>query len=271
LLGCLGVASAALGETEAAIDYHERELAIITRTAGELSTDAAISLNNLAIALAADDNLRAAAALQYAVAIGERVYPDHPSQATSLSNLAFMCSEAGHPIMAIAWAERALVIQQKLLAPDHLDILLSISNLANYERERGEFARALVHAERLYGLAAEIVDSPQKLAAGILFSTGTMLLELAGDRARGTALYEHAIGMRETLRRRKDEVVLNTVRNAAARLFVAGATAEAIAVLDGAKRRARHPPFALIYDAKIAAIRANDRDTVIEDTELEDA
>ncbi len=264
----LGQAATARGDTDTAVEQFERALAIYLEHLGEDRYEVAICLNNLANALSEVDSLDAAATAQYAVAVGERAFPDSPYHATAVSNLAYHCSEAGKPLAAIGYGERALAVVERR-AVWSLDIALMLSNLAHYQREAGRDDLAAPRVQQLAALAPQLVDSGQETAAAILFSTATLTLELAKDAARAAELYASGLALRESLREPDDEVVLNTARNAAARLFVAGAADRAIELLDAAKRRWKHKPFKQILDDKLKALRAGDREAVIEDTEME--
>jgi len=108
-----------------------------------------------------------------------------------------------------------------------------------------------------------------------MFSTGTTLLELARDVPCAVGLFTDALVMRERLRADDDEGVLNTARNAAARLFEAGAVDEATALLVAARMRwadedAARDEQLVALDETIAALRRGDRAAVIADTELAD-
>ncbi|MBA3540219.1 MAG: tetratricopeptide repeat protein [Deltaproteobacteria bacterium] len=264
----LGRALHLLGDTDAAIDELESALALLVGHLGELHAEVALCANNLGLAWVDEDLWNAAAAMQYAKAIGDHVYAaDAPQQATTLSNLAYMCSEAGQPATAIAYSERALAMQERTLSPWHLDVALTLSNLAHYHRELGQGdERALSLALQLATVVPELVKTDDETAASIAFSTGTLVLELAHDPSRAAGLYETALAMRVRLRN-PVKTIVNTVRNASARLFVAGATEVAIAFLERVEVRGATMRTAL--PAQLAAVRAGDRDAVLEGTELE--
>ncbi len=265
----LGRALQLLGDTEQAIAELEHALELHIAHLGELHAETATCANELGMVWSDEDIWNAAAAMQYAIAIGERVHgADAPEQATTLTNLAYLCSEAGQPATAIAYSERALAIQERTLPPWHLDVALTLSNLANYHRELGQSDRASTLALQLANVIPELVKSDAEIAAGIAFSTGTLLLELAHDPARAADLYGTALAMRVRLRN-PGAAITNTVRNASAHLFAAGATGVAIAFLERVEVRGVKTQKAVA--AQLAAVRAGDRDAVLEGTELEPA
>lgn len=268
----LGQAATALGDHDTAVEHFERALEQLIAVVGELHPDVSICLVNLGLAASASDNWKAAAATQYAIAIDERAgRTEHPFHATALDNLAYYCSEVGKPLAAIAYAERALALRDKTCPPWHLDVALTLSNLANYHREAGREDLALARARQLAAIAANLEKTEQETAAAILFSTGTLLLELANDPAAAFALYTAAVTLRERLREEEDDVVVNSLFNAVARMFVAGASERAIALLEAARTRWEDEDNLELVADTLEAVRAGDREAVLQGTELDES
>jgi tetratricopeptide (TPR) repeat protein len=265
------------GEHEEARGHLARALEILVATAGEKHVETAVCLNNLGMAWVNDDEpLEGAAAFQYALAIGEHVYPDdHPYQATTLSNLAYCASETGHHAQAIAYGERAMAMQLKRRGPDDVDVAIAISNVCHYYKDLGKpdgaaplLARIAEHADAL--AATDRID-----AANVLFSTGTLTLELLHDASGAARFYTKALRQRERLLGIEDVVVLNTARNAGAHLFEAGGRAEAESLLKEAiarwKAAEEHDDDAIeTLQAQLEGVCAGDRDAVLEGSELEE-
>lgn len=268
----LGQAATAIGDADTAALHFERAFELLTAAVGELHPDVSICLVNLGLAATASDNWKAAAATQYAIAIDERAgRTEHPFHATALNNLAYYCSEVGKPRTAIVYAERALAILEKTCPPWHLDVALTLSNLANYHREAGREDLALVRARQLAAIASELEKTAQETAAAILFSTGTLLLQLGKDPAAAFALYTTAVSLRERLREEEDDTVVNSLFNAVAHMFVAGATDRAIALLEGARSRWEDEDNLDLLEETLEAVRAGDREAVLQGTELDES
>jgi tetratricopeptide (TPR) repeat protein len=272
LVAGIGRALAMLGDTDEAVEHLERALKILVATVGETHVEVAVCLVNLGMVWPDDDPYGAAAVTQHGVAVGEHAYADgHPYQATALSNLAHFCSQVDKPLAALAYSERALAIQEKHLGPWDIAVAITLSNMANYRREAGQDELALSVAMRLATVAPELARTDQENAASVMFSTGTILLELARDAARASELYAAALAMRERLLEPGDEAIVNTALNAAARLFDAGAPDLAIALLEAAKSRWADDDFLESLEAKLDALRVGDRLAVIEGTELDES
>jgi Tfp pilus assembly protein PilF len=262
---------------EEAREHFTQALEIFLETVGEKHADTAVCLNNLGLSWVNDDEpLEGAAAFQYALAIGEHLYPpDHPYQATTLSNLAYCASEMERPEQAVAYGERALAMQVARRGPADPDVAISISNLCHYQRERGRDDLAAPLLARIAEHADELAASDRADTAGVLFSIGTLTLELLHDVPKAARLYAAALGQRERLCGLEDEIVLNTARNAAAHLFEGGGRAEAetllAAAIDRWTKAEEHDDDAIeSVKAHLDGVRAGDRDAVLEDTELEE-
>ncbi|MEJ7599757.1 MAG: tetratricopeptide repeat protein [Kofleriaceae bacterium] len=266
----LGQAAAAQDQHEEAIEHFERALEIMLETVGETHAEVAVCLNNLGLAWSGLDAWQAAAVAQYAVAVGEHAYgTDHPFQATSLANLAYYCSALDLPGVAITYAERGLAILERTRPPWHLDVAVALSNLANYHRESEQPELALTRAIQLAGIVPELAKLDHEAVAAVLFSTGTIVLEVGRDPVRAVTLYEQALLLRERLRDPDDEVLGHTASNAAARLFEANATPHALALLRAARPRWTDEDLLELLAGRIDALERGDRDAVLEDTELE--
>ena len=73
----------------------------------------------------------------------EKTYgPDHPNNAQSLHNLAFLYGEQGAYAKAEPLYLRALVINKKALGPDHPTTAISLNNLAGLYESQGAYAKA---------------------------------------------------------------------------------------------------------------------------------
>ncbi len=79
-----------------------------------------------------------------ALAIREKsLGADHPSTATSLSNLALLYEAKGDYARAEPLYRRALAITEKVLGADHPDTSASLNNLAELYQAKGDYAQAV--------------------------------------------------------------------------------------------------------------------------------
>ncbi len=111
-----------------------------SETAGDGSADDANKLSARAQELAGRGQYQEAETLSYrVVAIHEKTLgKDHPTTATSLSNLGNVLYLQGKFKEAEAVHRRALAIREKVLGMDHPDTATSMNNLANVLQEQGK-------------------------------------------------------------------------------------------------------------------------------------
>ena len=88
---------------------------------------------------------RAVVVAKKALQVAEQaVGPDHPSVATSLSNLALLYKTQGQYAQAEPLYRRALVIQEKALGPDHPDVARNINIISFWSM----IVRAIAHFDK---------------------------------------------------------------------------------------------------------------------------
>ncbi len=141
--------------------------------------------------------VRARRLLERSLAIDEKTYgPDHPTVATSLSNLALVHEALGDAARARGLLERALAIDEKTYGPDHPEVATDLSNLAlvhealgDAARARGLLERALAIAEKTYG--------PDHPTVATRLSNLALVHEALGDAARARGLLERALAIDE--------------------------------------------------------------------------
>ena len=77
-----------------------------------------------------------------------KLLPDDPAIAESLTSLALLKKDQGHPAKAEPLLQRALVMQERKMPADHPAIARTLSNLAGRSHERGDWHAALAYARR---------------------------------------------------------------------------------------------------------------------------
>jgi CHAT domain-containing protein/Tfp pilus assembly protein PilF len=122
--------------------------------------------------------------------------PEHPTVATSVSNLATMYRAKGDFGRALPLYQRALAIYEKALGPEHPNVASALSNLGNLYSDLGDYAKAATHHQRALAIR-EKADGPEHpdVAASLFNLAGVYRQQ--GDYARATSLYQRALAIRE--------------------------------------------------------------------------
>ena len=112
-------------------------------------------------ALVAKGRYREAETVHHRVlAIHERTLgPEHPTTATSLSNLGNVFYLQGKFADAERVHHRALAIREKVLGPDHPDTATSLNNLANVLMEQGKDQQLALAEQRARAASGQVVQS----------------------------------------------------------------------------------------------------------------
>jgi tetratricopeptide (TPR) repeat protein len=154
LAGQLGAVQFRRGDYAAAIELHERALAIKERLFGANHPAVGVTLVNLANAEnSRGDSARTEQLYRRALAIFEsELGPQHPSVASCANNLGSVTSDRGRYREAIAFYERALQIRVASFGEGHISTASTIHNLGNAYLQLGELEDAL----RLHERALEI-------------------------------------------------------------------------------------------------------------------
>jgi len=143
--------------------------------------------------------------------------PEHPTTATSVSNLGNVYYLQGRFLEAEKLYRRALQIREKVLGPDHADVATSLNNLANAMQELGRDRQlsaselrararaggsgaAMSEIEQMYRRALAIqqrtVGAENPATANTLNNIG-VLLSLRGDFAQAEEMHRGALGTME--------------------------------------------------------------------------
>jgi CHAT domain-containing protein/Tfp pilus assembly protein PilF len=122
--------------------------------------------------------------------------PEHPTVATSLSNLATMYRAKGDFGRALPLYQRALAINEKALGPEHLNVAIMLTNLANVYADLGDYVRDGALHERALAIR-EKAEGPEHpdVAASLHNLAGAYSSQ--GDYARAASLYQRSLAIRE--------------------------------------------------------------------------
>jgi len=142
VLNNLGRLYSAKGDYTRAEPLFRRALAIQERALGPQDRDIATTLNHLAALYMAKGDSDAIVFLSRAVAILEKLDPQHPDFAETLFNLGVLLYQRGDYAHAEPLYLRSLAIQEKAFGPEHLRVATTLSNLANLYCAKGDYARA---------------------------------------------------------------------------------------------------------------------------------
>ena len=185
-LGNLGLAYAAMGEVERAIEHYEQAL-VISREIGDRRGEGA-DLGNLGQAYAALGEVeRAIEHHEQALAISREIV-DRRGEGSHLGNLGNAYAVLGEVERAIEHYEQALVISREI--GDRRNEGISLGNLGQAYAILGEVERAIEHYEQALVISREIGDS-----RGEGNHSWNLGLEYAkqGDLARAAELMQHCV------------------------------------------------------------------------------
>lgn len=176
---------------------HERALAITEALADPDQRDSA-TLNYLGLALRRLGDLPAARAYhERALAIRDaQLGPNHPSTATSLTNLATVLRDQGDLPAARAHQQRALAIREARLGPDHPHTAHSLNNLAKVLADQGDLDGARALHERALGIYMRRLGTDHPDTARSLTNLA-LVLHAQGDLKGARVLHERALAVRE--------------------------------------------------------------------------
>ena len=138
------------------------------------------------------DYPRAHAALERAVAIWERIGPEHPDRANSLSLFAELLRLEGDLRRSHTVHLSAVTLAQKLLGPDHPDLANYLRRQAATLADQDDRAQALTVRERAV-LIAEKMLGPDSLVVALHVNDLAGAYHQAGDYSRARPLYERAL------------------------------------------------------------------------------
>ena len=132
------------GKYDQALPAAQESLRVAGPTFGPESRQVAISLNDLALVLAALDRWAEAEPLyRRALAMNEKALgPDHPDVAGNLNNLGVLYLHMGLLAEAKDSLARALSIREKALGPNHAEAATNMANLALVFMDQGKYADA---------------------------------------------------------------------------------------------------------------------------------
>jgi CHAT domain-containing protein/Tfp pilus assembly protein PilF len=131
------------------------------------------------------------------LAIHERVSgAEHIDTATSVNNLAIICSISGDQAKAELLFQRSLTIREKTLGPRHLDVAQSLNNLARIYNDRGDYTKAESFYERALPIFEEALGSEHPVVAQILNNLA-IVYNIRNNYERAEQLGERALAVRE--------------------------------------------------------------------------
>ncbi len=135
--------------------------------------------------------------LRRAIAIEEKAYDaDHPTLATSYSNLAVVEQALGNLAEARSLLRRAIAIEEKAYDADHPTLAISYSNLALVEQDLGNLAEARSLLRRAIAIGEKAYDADHPSLA-IRYSNLALVEQDLGNLAEARSLLRRAIAIQE--------------------------------------------------------------------------
>lgn len=167
-LSAEGVACFNSGDYAAALELHQKALALAEKTMGTANTNTATSLNNLAEVYRLQRQYDKAEPLQIrALEIRKKQLGlENPDTATSMINLGLIYRARGEYDKAEPLYLQALAIDEKAYGPDRLEVAVDLNNLAvlyhvqsQFDKAEPLYQRALAIREKALGLDHPLTKS----------------------------------------------------------------------------------------------------------------
>ena len=135
--------------------------------------------------------------LERTIEIQEKAFDaDHPTLATSYSNLATVVKDQGDLAAARRLLERAIEIEEKASDADHPLLAIRYSNLATVVKDQGDLATARRLLERAIEILEKAFD-PDHPTLATSYSNLATVVQDQGDLATARRLLERAIEIEE--------------------------------------------------------------------------
>lgn len=148
-----------IGNYDRAEQMHRAALAIRRKLFGPESPQVAASLNNLGLALIAEDKLPAAEEADgEALAIRRQLFGmDNAETATSLNDLSSVYRQEGKLEQAKPMARQALATRQKLFGNEHLQVADSLRNLSIIMGDEGKWTESEAMARQVLAIRTNLL------------------------------------------------------------------------------------------------------------------
>jgi tetratricopeptide (TPR) repeat protein len=207
-LGNLGLAYAALGETNRAIEFHDQRLAIAREIDDRRGQGKALGNLGLAYAALGETN-RAIEFYDQALAL-DREVGDRRSEGADLGNLGNAYFASGQTGRAIEFYDQALALDREV--GDRCGEGVALGNLGNAYFASGQTDRSVELCEQGLAIFRELGD---RLGEGHILGNLGNAYFASGQTHRAVELYEQALAIaREISDRRSEGVTLGDLGNA---------------------------------------------------------
>jgi serine/threonine protein kinase len=200
LRGLLGTLDQEIGNYDRAEEMHRAALAIRRKLFGQESAEAAKSLNDLGLALMANNKLpEAEQAHREALAIRRKLFDnDNADTATSLNDLSSVYRQETKLAKAEPMAREALAIRQKLFGHEHLQVADSLRNLSIILGDEGRWAESEEMAREVLAIRRKLLGPEHPWVADALddvaWAAGAM-----GKLDEAETLERESLAMRQKL------------------------------------------------------------------------
>ena len=190
----LGLTYWYLREDQAAIQQHERALALRGAHLGPDHLDTLTSMHNLAEAYQPAGRREEAVSLyeQALAKFKEVLGPEHPYTLTTMNDLGRAYDEAGRLDRALPLLEQALAKQTETLGSDHPDTLTTMNNLALAYKAAGQRDKAGPLLERVLAKQTETLGSDHPDTLTTMNNLATVYKD-GGQLENALALYEQTL------------------------------------------------------------------------------
>ena len=200
LRGLLGTLYQEIGNYDRAEEMHRAALATRQKLFGKESGEAAKSLNDLGLALLANNKLaEAEAAHRGALVIRQHLYGDQNAEtATSLNDLSSVYRQETKLAQAEPMARQALAIREKLFGHEHLEVADSLRNLSIILGDEGRWGDAEKMAREVLAIRRKLLGPEHQSIASALDDVA-WAVGSQGKLDEAETLERESLSMREKL------------------------------------------------------------------------
>ena len=189
------------GDYAAAVEYHEKSIAIKQKTLPPTHANLAASYNNIGLVYhKMGEYSKALSSHERALDIKQKTLPaSHPDLATSYNNIGMVYDSMGEYSKALSYYEQALKIRQKTLPANHPHLAQSYNNIGLLHDNMGQYSKALSSHEQALEIYQKTLPGNHPDLASSYNSIG-MVYKNMGEYAKVLSHCEQALEIeRKTL------------------------------------------------------------------------
>jgi tetratricopeptide (TPR) repeat protein len=214
IYGYLGYITNKLADTQQAIDYHERALAIYKQVYGEQHPAVATTLNNMGTAYnSLGDAKRALTYFQQALTIDKQISGEqHPDVAISLNNMGEAYHSLGDAEQALDYYQQALTIWKQVYGEQHPNVAILQNNMGEAYRSLGDTKQALTYYQQALAIQKQVYGEQHPQVALSLNNMG-LAYGILGDAKQALTYFQQALAIKKQVYGKQHPDVATSLNN----------------------------------------------------------